>query len=179
MKRHLLNLLTALSLLLCVAILFVWDRGRGAPYPLGTIRTGSRLAQAYSRSGALHLYWSWGRPSDGGLLEANWEKHTSSDPQRRFDGIGGWGPSLCLQLPSLANQDLSNDVRFQTGFSYLHLPLWLPGLIAGALPACRTWSRFHKRRRTRRGLCPACGYDLRASPGKCPECGRATAGAAA
>jgi len=29
-----------------------------------------------------------------------------------------------------------------------------------------------KRRRSLQGLCVECGYDLRASTGKCPECGR-------
>jgi hypothetical protein len=50
------------------------------------------------------------------------------------------------------------------------LPLWF--VVAAGLLGCTLFGRFGFRKR-KRGLCPQCGYDLRASPDGCPECGTA------
>src|SRR5688572_312021 len=55
------------------------------------------------------------------------------------------------------------------------LPLWLIALLSATPP---TLALVHHRRRARRAratLCPNCGYDLRATPDRCPECGLAPA----
>jgi len=53
----------------------------------------------------------------------------------------------------------------------LVLPLWALALATAALPIARLGWRRRVRRRVQRGLCPGCGYDLRATPERCPECG--------
>jgi len=50
-------------------------------------------------------------------------------------------------------------------------PLWLFTLMFAILPSSRLIGRLRLKRRSRHGLCPTCGYDLRGSPNACPECG--------
>jgi len=46
-----------------------------------------------------------------------------------------------------------------------------PFTLTAVLPALWVIAYRRRRRRFRAGLCRVCGYDLRASPGRCPECG--------
>jgi hypothetical protein len=60
------------------------------------------------------------------------------------------------------------------GFRVWTAPYWSVATPAGVLPAIRLLSYLRRRRSRIRGelrLCPTCGYDLRATPDRCPECG--------
>ena len=58
------------------------------------------------------------------------------------------------------------------GVWYVLIPLWIPALFFAVV-----WSfwflypSLRRRKRERLGLCLCCGYDLRGSINRCPECG--------
>jgi hypothetical protein len=55
------------------------------------------------------------------------------------------------------------------------VPHWFVTLVAATLPAAWLVRTRRGIRRRRLGLCPACGYDVRATPERWPECGAVSA----
>jgi len=53
------------------------------------------------------------------------------------------------------------------------IPYWAPLALFLVPPLAWTRTLLRRQGRGRRGLCVRCGYDIRATPGRCPECGNA------
>jgi hypothetical protein len=57
-------------------------------------------------------------------------------------------------------------------FAFASAPAWLIFPLAVIFPVRWSARQFRSQRRIRRGQCLKCGYDLRASTERCPECGQ-------
>ncbi|HZN65272.1 MAG TPA: hypothetical protein VFB66_08200 [Tepidisphaeraceae bacterium] len=60
-----------------------------------------------------------------------------------------------------------------TRYRYFEVPYWFLAAVMAGPAAWAAWTAWHYLRSRRRpGHCAGCGYDLRASADRCPECGR-------
>jgi hypothetical protein len=165
------NGMTALSLLLCVAACVLWARSYRVHY-FASVEVAERRVIppnnfTFARKGlAAHkgrLYF---------VISYAW----NSDPPRvrwYSDPIDRAGAYIFQHAKfRFAGFDYGGGRRL--GWWFAGMPLWLVAALA-ALPPGAWWHcrRRRHRRGRRRGLCRRCGYDLRATPDRCPECGTA------
>jgi len=77
-----------------------------------------------------------------------------------------------LRQPMLGSSEMFPGER-----GGVQVALWLPTMVAAMITlfsALLSRRAARPLRRARAGMCSNCGYDLRGSPGRCPECGAAT-----
>jgi hypothetical protein len=189
-RRRLLNLLTVLSLLLCLAVAALWVRSyfaadRFVRLPL-TLRPGGFRTEEYTAFawrgvlgvGAIrHDHEQASMPAaqyDPLLLiaqsrDAQWqfEGSWSSRPPQDFPATGGslplWGfDTWTVNERGLGHRGLGAG---------LNIAYWLLLLLCSVPLDLWVIATMFGRRRLGRGRCVRCGYDLRATPDRCPECG--------
>ena len=154
MKRRLHTLLILLCVLLCVAVAVLWTRSHTHLAALVPVRTEHHLYGVSILHGGVY-FARVPVPTDSPhhrLVYQPLEDDTLYvTVPRRFAGFGKMRPS--------------------EGFPMLRLPACFVLLLPATYLLKAAVRRARKRRRRAAGLCPACGYDLRATPGRCPECG--------
>ena len=169
MGRRVFNLVSVASLLLCLGVAAIWVRGywrasgvlwmRNDVWHAVEVDRGElRISQL--ESGDCLDEHDYGPQESHGeysrfILRYTDPYHTRTD--RQWAGIrwtkkavGEHGPACVLSIPL--------------------------GYVAGVLAVCPGFwlglrGPLERRRRLRAGLCLVCGYDLRATKTRCPECG--------
>jgi hypothetical protein len=187
MRRRLLTILGVLSLALCVATVAVWIRSYFAQERVrwysdwavsidGARRSASGIS-INNNWGALRLvFLSREAPVDSGFtLDGTDEPpgvlYASDEPVRGYPSSPTRWQRLRFDWMLSRQHGEVEDLDVHLAF-----PHWLvlALLMFINLPLIRSAMRRRRAERRRAGLCAVCGYNVRATPGRCPECGTLT-----
>ena len=173
--------ITLISALLCIGVITLWIRSRHHADVILIQTPSSRVMGVAGYHGGV-LFAQSDLAFTGSVSSFNsvWPvAFIVAEPERLapihdtiFDK-----PSLKTSLIGfkVAAGTASLSTNINPKFSAIMLPAWFLTAIFAILPLGIGKSIWVRSRRKRRGLCLGCGYDMRASEGKCPECGREVA----
>jgi hypothetical protein len=167
--------LAAASLLLCVATAAVWVRSY---WVLDIVLAECSAPKAEGQDFGTPRYGVFAE-SHGGQF-AGWfggAGHLEPDPTSRWSIQHSHETTGFATFPSGLKFEDSYVDYDGVGFNlhFWRTPGWAFASAFAVLPLVlilRHLATARRRRRARLGCCPACGYDLRATPDRCPECGK-------
>lgn len=145
-----------------------WARPGGVYYELVTIPGQFRLTEVTGYPCEPRFVWFRGAPAPSVPVFGQQPVRAVWTPL----GIGFDGGSRRINGQAVGTAQGPITVAYRVAAIPFAVPAVVFGLIALLPSIRRKRSSRLRRERATRGLCPACGYDLRATPGQCPECGR-------
>jgi hypothetical protein len=167
-KRRIRQLFTILSILLFCAFAILWIRSYYRVDAIGGSRKNSR--------------WHIGLSSMKGAVSVNFTTLNRPFAESSFHYYGG-DPSRSISFPGMhqlgpfAYTDQTTTYLPSSGLirrdRVVEFPHWIILIATAILPAFGMRRGFRDRAKLLASshACSKCGYDLRATPTRCPECG--------
>jgi hypothetical protein len=176
LRRWLLDALAMLSLLLCIATAIHWYRSYRTEDDL--VYFGHSACEAlHTLNGSLGFVYTNAAWSDPHFEYSTTTPRTGfnyADPHGRHAFWNRLGFFFAFAaMPSSANPNPrppGMTLPRLSRFCEILVPLWFVMLLCAAFPVWR-FVVEPVRSRKQPGCCLVCGYDLRATPDRCPECG--------